>query len=121
MINDNILNGIAAKLAGGSYTIPSHLAFGSTSGTLTVNDIITSGEFDRNALSSVTNTTNVVKFIGARLSTEANNETTNIISLVNSGTLRGSGDIQVNFLIPSLIHTTSYDMNIEVWLTINRA
>jgi hypothetical protein len=120
MINNNLLNGVASLLAGGSYTIPSYLAFGSTSGLLTAADIVTSGEFDRNALTGYTVSNNTTKFNGTRLSTEASNETVNIISLTNSGTLRGSNDIQVSFLVPSLLHTTSFDLNVEVWVTVNR-
>lgn len=121
MINDNLLNGVASLLAGGSYTIPSNLAFGSTSGVLTAQDVITSGEFDRNTLSTYSSTNNLVKFIGSRLSTEANNQVVNIISLTNSNTLGGSSDIQASFLVPSLIHTTSFDINVEFWININRS
>jgi hypothetical protein len=120
MINDNLLNGVATLLSGGSFTIPSYLAFGSTTGTLTATDIITSGEFDRNALSSDSNTTNTVTYIGSRLGSEASSQTINIISLVNSSTANGSNDIISNFLLPSVIHTTSFDINVEVTYTITR-
>jgi hypothetical protein len=120
MINDNLLNGVATLLAGGSFSIPSYLAFGSTTGTLTATDVITSGEFDRNALTSDSNTTNTVTYIGSRLAVEANSEAINILSLVNSSTVSGSNDIMSNFLLPSLIHTTSFDISIEVTYTITR-
>jgi hypothetical protein len=121
MINDNLLNGVATTIGVGSgYSIPSHLAFGSTTGTLTAADVITSGEFDRNALSGVVVNNNSITFTGARLSTEANNEYVNVISMTNSGTLRGSNDIQVSFLVPSLLHSTSFDINVDIYLTVNR-
>lgn len=120
MINDNILNGVAQLLSGGSYTIPSYLAFGSTTGTLTAQDIVTSGEFDRNALDSDSASANVVKYIGKRLSTEANNEYVNVIGLHNASTLASSGNLQANFLVPSLLHTTSFDINVEFWFSIER-
>lgn len=120
MINDNILNGIASLLAGSTFTLPSYLAFGSTTGTLTATDVITSGEFDRNVLTNDFSTTNTVTYIGNRLGVEAASETINIISLVNSSTLAGSNDIISNFLLPAVIHTTSFDINIEITYTITR-
>ncbi|HEY9702640.1 MAG TPA: hypothetical protein V6C58_09350 [Allocoleopsis sp.] len=121
MINDNFLNGLATLVTGGSYSIPSYLAFGSTTGTLTANDIITSGEFDRNILTSDSNSANTATFVGARTGAEANNEYVNIIGLVNTSTLFGSNDIQANFLLPSVLHSTSFDLNIEVNFTFNRS
>lgn len=121
MINDNYLNGMAKLAVGEAYTIPSHLAFGSTTGTITSADLVTSGEFDRNALDSDSQSTNVAKYIGSRSSATAGNEYINVISFVNSSTLRGSGDIQSNFLISSLLHTTSFDVEVEWWVSFNRS
>lgn len=121
MINDNYLNGMAKLASGESYTIPSHLAFGSTTGTLSSADLITSGEFDRNSLDDQASATNVAKYFGSRSSAEANNEYINILSFTNSDTLRGSGDIQANFLVSSLLHTTSFDIEVEMWVSFNRS
>ena len=118
MINNNMLNGIALMLGGGAYTIPSYLAFGSSDMILSADNTITSGEFDRNLLESVTVTDNVVKYVGTRSSVEANDETFVNVSLVNSSTLTGTGDIQSNFLIASLTHTTDFDITTEFWFTI---
>jgi hypothetical protein len=121
MINNNLLNGIASLLGAEAYTLPSHLAIGSTTGILSAADTVTSGEFDRNALDSDVVTNNLIKFVGRRLSTEANNEVVNIISLVNSNTLFGTGDIQAAFLVPSLVHTTNFDIDVEFWIRIQSA
>jgi len=121
MINDNYLEGLAQLMTGESYTITSHLAFGSTTGTLTSADIITSGEFDRNALSSSASSGAVAKFIGSRDSTEAGDEYINIVSFVNSASAGGSGDIQTNMLISSLLHTTDFTVEVEMWVTHARA
>ena len=120
MINDNLLNGIASLLAGSTYILPSYLAFGSTTTTLTTTDVYTPGEFDRNILDSRGLSTNIVRYLGTRLATEANNELICDIALVNSATLRGSYDIQSNFLVSSLTHSTSFDISVEYWFTINR-
>lgn len=120
MINNNLLTGIAKMLAGESYTIPSYLAFGSTTGTITATDTSASGEFDRNALDSDDRTDYTIKYIGRRLSTEAGSETINNVALVNSSTLASTGNIQANALIASLVHTTSFDVDVEFWITISR-
>jgi len=121
MINNNYLNGLASLMASESYTVVSHLAFGSTTGTLTATDTVTSGEFDRNAISSKAATGNTVKYIGSRDSTEAGNEYINVTSFVNSSTVSGSNDIQTNMLVSSLLHTSDFTVEIETWIKHVRA
>ena len=106
MINNNMLNGVARAISGSSYTIPSYLAFGSTTGTVSAADTVCSGEFDRNALTSTTRSNSLVKYVSSRLSTEAAGQTINNLCLVNSSTLGSSGNIQANVLIASLVHTS---------------
>ena len=121
MINDNMLSGVASLMAGSTYTVVSHLAFGSTTGTLTATDLITSGEFDRNAIDSKSATGNVVKYIATRSSTEANGTTyLNLIGWHNTSTANSSGYMQANFLIPSLLQTTSFDIEFELWVQFTR-
>lgn len=120
MINDNFLAGAAKLMVGESYTIPSYMAFGSSTGTLTSADTKTSGEFDRNALDSKSSTNATSKFVGSRSSVEALNETVQLIGLHNAATLYSSGNLQVNTLIASLIHTTSFDISAEFWVTFSR-
>jgi hypothetical protein len=120
MINDNFLTGAAKLMAGESYTIPSYMAFGSTFGTLTATDLITSGEFDRNILDSKSTTGATVKFVGGRTGVEANNERVQVIGLHNSSTIYSSGNLQANTLIASLTHTTSFDISAEFWITFER-
>lgn len=122
MLNDNFLNGMASLAAGESYTIISHLAFGSTTGTVTATDTITSGEFDRNAIDSTDAVGNVVKYIGSRSSAEANGSTyINVVGWHNSATLASSGNVQANFILPSLLQTTSFDLELELWVGFERA
>lgn len=116
MINDNYLEGLAKLMTGEAYTIPSHLAFGSTTGTLSATDLITSGEFDRNALSNLERSDNVARFIGSRSSAEANNEVIRVVGFHNSASLASSGNLQANFLVSSLIHTTDFDVEVELWV-----
>jgi len=116
MINNNYLNGLAKLMTGVSYNIPSYLAFGSTTGTLTATDLVTSGEFDRNALDSTEQIDYVAKFIGRRLSTEAGDERINVIGLHNSGVPGSSGNLQANMLVSSLLHTSDFDVEVEFWV-----
>lgn len=121
MINDNMLYMAAQRLAGSTtIPLPSYLAFGSSTGTLTASDVITSGEFDRNALTSITPNLSTVTYSGTRSAAEANNERLFLVSLVNSGTAYGSSDIISNFLMSSMIHTTSFDLNFELVYTVSR-
>ena len=120
MINDNFINGAAKLMVAESYTIPSYMAFGSIYGTLGSADTITSGEFDRNILDSKSTNNGTAKFLGSRSSVEAGNQTLQIIGLHNTSTLYSSSNLQVNTLIASLIHTTSFDISAEFWVTFQR-
>lgn len=117
MINDEFPIGIAKLLAGESFTIPSHLAFGSTSFTPASGDTYLPGEFDRNAV-SVSRVSNQVKFVGSRTSSENNNETLYNTALVNSSVLASSNNIMADNVFASLLLTTDFDTEIEYWFTI---
>lgn len=121
MINNLLLYIAADKLIGGTtYNIPAYMAFGSTTGTLTAADTVTSGEFDRNALTSTSRTDNIAKYSCTRTSTEANNEYINVVGLHNSSGLASSGNLVANMLVASLLHTTAFDVDIEFWISVSR-
>jgi hypothetical protein len=121
MINDEFLEGMATLASGGSYTVISHLAFGSTSGTITATDLITSGEFERDTIDSTTSTGNTVTYVGSRSSAVADGTTyINVVGWHNASTLASSGNLQANFLLPSLLQTTSFDLEFELTIDFNR-
>jgi len=119
MINNNFLEGLAKMLNGESYTVPNYMAFGSTLITPTSADTSVAGEFDRNATTS-SRSTYTVKFVGSRTAAEANNETLYNTALVNSSVLYSSGNVQANTVIASIIHSSTFDIDVEYWFTINR-
>lgn len=120
MINDNLLNGTATLLAGGAYNVISHLAYGSTTGTITSADLITSGEFDRDAITGASVAANTVTYVCTRSSAVANNEIVNCIGFHNSAILVSSGNLQANMLVASLIHTTDFDIEVELVISVQR-
>lgn len=122
MINDNLLNGTASLLGGQSYTLISHTAFGSTTGTITGQDLVTSGEFDRNALDATTQVIdNQVRYYGRRSSVDANNEFINVIGWHNAATLASTGNLQANWLVASLQHTSDFDVEVQLWVNVERS
>lgn len=119
MINNNFLEGIAKLLNNESYTLPIAIAFGSTSIVTGASDTIVSGEFSREESTSTRNT-NTIKFVATRVAGDATGETLYNTALVNSSTLYSSDNIQANVCIPSILHTSDFDIDIEYWITINR-
>ncbi len=116
MINDNYLNGLASLMAGTSYDLPGWMAFGSTTGTLTANDLVTTDEFDRNALDSSSTTNNIVKMVGRRLGTTAAGETIRNVGVHNIVTDDSSGYLQLNMLTSGIVHTSDFDLEVEFWV-----
>ena len=119
MINDQFLVGIAKLLNAESFTLPSYMAFGSTNIVVSATDTSIAGEFDRNPVTS-TRSTNLIKFTGSRLATEANNQIIYNTALVNSSTMYAGSTIMANTVIASFIHTTDFDIDVEYWFTIER-
>jgi len=120
MINDNFINQMAAVINGESITVPTYLAFGSTTGTLTSQDTVTSGEFDRNLYTTRERTNNTTKLSFLRSGTEvttSSGQTINVIGLMTGST---AGSLWSNVLVSSLLHTTAFDLDIELWYTVNR-
>ena len=113
MINNNYLTGVAKLVLGQDVDIPSHMAYGSDSGTLTADDLEVSGEFDRIELSTGERDENIAKFIGLRTGAVADNETMSIVGILTSS---AGGDLWVNTLLSSFIHTTDFDFEVQFWM-----
>lgn len=119
MINDEYLLGVAKLMTGETYNIPSYMAFGSDSTTISAADEVISGEFERNPLDSSESSLNVAKFLFNRSSAVANNEYINVVGLHNSSS--GSGNLMAAFAVSSLLHTSDFDVDIEYWVRHQRA
>ena len=113
MINNNMLYGLGDLATGTAVTIPSYMAFGSTTDTLSAVDIITSGEISRSSLESKTRTGNVIKFIKLKSGVSATSTPINSIGLFNSSS---GGNLWGNMLTSSIIQTTSFDIDFEFWV-----
>jgi hypothetical protein len=111
MINNNMLYGIAALTVGTATAIPAYLALGSTDGTLTSGDTITSGEFSRLALTSKTSVNNVLTWDLVRTGASATSTPINTIGLWTSST---GGALWCNVLTSSLIQSTAFDVDFSV-------
>jgi len=122
MINNKYLNDIAGRMCGIiTIPIPSYFVI-SSSETLSSLDADSSdmpGEYDRNLLSTPSVTGNVAKYSGYRYTIEAgNNNWINGISLFPSTT---GADMQAYLLVPSILHTSTFDLIVEYYITFERA
>lgn len=116
MINNNFLYGLADLAIGTTTTIPGYLALGSTTGTLTANDIVCSGEFERNALSSKSRSGSVIKYSTTRVGTGVNSTPVNVVALMTSSS---GGNLWGNMLLPSFIQTSTFNTDIDLWINLN--
>jgi hypothetical protein len=113
MINNNMLYGLGDLTIGNAVTIPSHMALGSTSNSLSSGDIITSGEFVRLPLLTKSRTGNLIKMETLFAGGIASSLPINVVGLFNSSAV---GDLWANMLMASITQTTSFDIDIEVWM-----
>lgn len=112
MINNDMLYGIGDLLIGNNVTIPSHMTLGSVSDTLSSGDIITSGEFKRQAFTSTTRIGNIVKYATLFTGATASSLAINSVGLFNSSV---GGDLWANMLMSSILQTSAFDIDIEMW------
>jgi hypothetical protein len=113
MINNNMLYGIGDLVLGNVVTIPSYMTLGSTTGNISSGDTITSGEFKRTALTSKTRSGNLIKFETLFTGTLTTAAPINVVGLMNSS---AGGDLWANMLMASIMQSTSYDIDIELWV-----
>ena len=120
-VMNNMLTETAKAIAGESYSVMSHLAFSTdTSFAIAVSDSAISGESgDRIALSD-SRSVATVTFNGTRtgaLVASSDGET-----LTGAGTLSASsgGTLFSEILLPSLLHTTSFDIEVDWAFTVQR-
>lgn len=120
MITDLMLNEMAKGLAGDSFVIPSHFAYSTDTVAITAAMTTISGEVStRNAAGDV-RTLNQVNFSGIRSGTQVTSsagitlKTLGVFSASTSGTLLSA------VTLPSILHTTTFDIDTEVNYTINR-
>lgn len=118
-LNNNYLQGIAKLIIGEAVSIPSHMAFGSTTGTITAADTETSGEFDRVTLDTPERDVAIAKLIATRPGATAANEVMQNIGVWNGAS--SSDELWANFLISSFTHTTDFDLEVQHWVSITQS
>lgn len=119
MIVDNFLTEMAKAMNGESTNMPSHLAYGSTTMTISTDTSSITGEFGSRDSITGARTTNVVTFNGLKSGSTvgSSGETLFTFSLWNSS---GSGDLHSAVLVPSILHTSSFDIDTDWQFTVTR-
>ena len=113
-----MLYGLGDLLIGNSVTIPSYMALGSSSYTLMATDNSINGEFTRQILGSNVRSANLVKFDTLFSGVTASSLPINVVGLMNSST---SGDLWCSMLMANVTQTSSFDVEIEMWVQFNGA
>lgn len=121
MITNKYLSDVASRLSGSIIVpIPSYFVISSSEDLSSLNVIssIMPGEYDRNTLSTPSATGNIVKYTGYRYTNKAT--ANNWINGFGLFPLSSGADMQTYILIPSILHTSTYDLIIETYITFNR-
>ena len=118
VFTDTGLIELAKALNGESNTIPSHVAFSSTVITPDTADTSIPGELDRSATSG-TRVTNQVTFNALRSGATASS-TGDYINTLGLFTSTSGGNLYAEALVPSVLHTTTFDLEIDWKVTIER-
>jgi len=119
MITDTFLNELATVINGGTMDVPSHIGFTSTALTLSGTDTSMSGEFGNRVSVSGTRVLSNTTFGGLRGGAVASSsgDTINAIGLFDAST---TGDLYAEALVPSVIHTSTFDFEIDWGIRVSR-
>lgn len=120
MIHNQFLYGLPNLIGGSTQEIPSHLAFSSDEVTINETDSSLSGEAgSRIALETPEIVNNTITFIGVRSSVVPPSGGTylNASGLFTSDLV---GELWATTLIPSLLHTSSFDLEVRHSVRFNR-
>jgi hypothetical protein len=119
MITDNFLNQLAGVMNGEAMGVPSHIGFSSTALVLNPVDSTLSGEYLTRVASTGSRVLNKTTFNALRSGAVASS-TGNIINAIGLFDASTSGDLYSEALVPSLLHTTSFDFEIDWSITVKR-
>ncbi len=111
---------MASALASESYTVPSYLTVGTEVITPATTDTSLSGEIGPRGSLSKTRTVNEVEFANIRSSTsvlESTGDTLTSTALFSASTV---GDMFSAIVLPSITHTSTFDIEFTWTFTINR-
>ena len=120
MINNNFLEQIADAMAGSSYSIPTHLAFGSTVIVPAAGDSVLSGEFGNRYSVSKTPGSNVVTYSGIRIGADVASSSGEYLNGLALFTSSSGGLLMANEALSSILHTTAYDIAVDYEVTFSR-
>ena len=118
MITDIFLNNLAKAINGESFTLPAYNAFSSSVITVDATDTSLPTEYDRSSASGA-RINNTVTFTSVRSGAIASSsgDYINSMGLLSSSTV---GDLHVEALVPNVLHTTSFDLEVDWAITIER-
>lgn len=121
MLTDNLLVDLAKYLNGESSELISHLAFSSDAITPSATDTSISGQLgSRVAVTGVRSSTEpTVTFSGLRSGAVASSDGdyVNLNALFTSST---GGTLMAEAIVPSVLHTTDYDLEVDWAITVAR-
>lgn len=119
-VYNNWLNEIAKAANGESAATLSHLAATTTTLTIDVTDTALTGETPTRTALTGSRVNNTVTYTGTK--TGASIATSDGETLLGAGFLSAStgGTLLSAFTLPSLIHTTNYDIEFELSFTVQR-
>lgn len=120
VVLNNMLNEMAQALAGSSYVLPSYLAFGSDTLSISVSDSAITGEIGSrsattNSTASASVTFNAIR-TGASVASSAG-ESLNAAYLISASS---GGTLLSELTLPSLLHTTNFDIDTDWSFTFQR-
>lgn len=117
MITNNFLNEVSKAINGESYVSPGVIGFSSTTKTLSPTDTSLGGELDYGSAAG-TRVTNVTTFNALRsgAAVGVGGDRINSLGLLNTST----GTLLAEALVPSVLHTSTYDLDVSWKIIVER-
>lgn len=121
MILDTFLNENAKAFAGESFVTPAYVAVGTGTAAITSTSTALSGEVgDARGALSLSRTANVIEFSGIRSGTGVNTSSGEYLNEIGIFSAVTSGIMLSAITIPSILQTTTFDIDISGSFTWSR-
>lgn len=122
MITNDFLNNVAKAIAGESFNTIEYFSVGETAMTIAPSTTVLTDEVGTRIVASPSRTTNVIEFTGTRSGTDVVDTVDgDIIATFGTNLASGGSDLQSGVSVAGVTHTTAFDIDFIVTVTVNRS
>lgn len=121
MIIETFLEELAKAINSEGYSVPTHMAEGSSTMTINTDTSVLTGEYPSRQAVSSSRVNNITTFNALRTGASVASSSGEVVYTFGLYDSSSSGNLLTAVLASSILHTTSFDIDVDWDITIERA